>query len=374
MNDRENLLAAFDGKAARCPAVLLYPNILIRDHWAEVTDLPWTAYYHSALPQRVKRWRDCMAATGMQWAQLPESTVSDADRENLEFQHTDGETFLVNRAKDERRKLTPPGDYLGSQSHGRETVIHCEDDIDVRLPEECSARAAKMFDDGRFREALFMRERMDDVFLYSMTCSPFTTAADYFTFEDFLTAFYDKPDLMHALLARTAKARTEQIELFRKLGSDAVFIQDIYCDLVSAETYREFAAAYLKEIIESIRGAGMKSILHFTGNPQGKLEMLLSVKPDALAFEEGKKRFENNIADLAAQIDGQSCLFGNLDSIGVLQNGDEQLICSEVEKQWEAGRVNGGRFIFCTGSPVTPSTALENVRRFFKCASSTWKR
>ncbi len=37
---------------------------------------------------------------------------------------------------------------------------------------------------------------------------------------------------------------------------------------------------------------------------------------------------------------------------------------AEIERQHEAGRRNGGRFIMSVGSPVTPETPVDRVRRY----------
>ena len=372
MDARENLHAAFDGRARDCPAVLCYPTILVRDHWDALTDLPWWTYYHSTAEQLVKRWRDCLAATGIQWAPLPRAAAGDAERAQLEFLHDGGTHFLLNRATGEKKALSPPGDHLGTILGERSTVIRELDDIEIHVPSDHREQLESAFDDGRFRDALFVRAQMQDVFLYAQDSSVFYKASLYFTFEDFLTSFYDKPDLMHALLERLAQGQKERMKLFGRLGADAVWIEDLFGDMVSPEIYREFAAAYLEGTIETIRAAGMKSILYYCGNPKGRLETLLELRPDALAFEESKKGFTIDIGELAERIRGRVCLFGNLDSIGVLQNGDETALRAALEGQLAAARINDGRFVFCTGSPITPSTPVETVRRFFEYARSAW--
>lgn len=62
---------------------------------------------------------------------------------------------------------------------------------------------------------------------------------------------------------------------------------------------------------------------------------------------------------------GKRCVvFGNLDAIGVLQNGSEDMLRAEIIRQLKAGRDNGNRFVMSTGSPITPETSVDKVRRY----------
>lgn len=71
-----------------------------------------------------------------------------------------------------------------------------------------------------------------------------------------------------------------------------------------------------------------------------------------------------DIADIAAKIDGRCVLFGNIDAIGVLQDGSEDDLRREIARQATAGRRNGNRFVLSTGSPITPGTPVERVRLY----------
>lgn len=108
----------------------------------------------------------------------------------------------------------------------------------------------------------------------------------------------------------------------------------------------------------------MKSIYYFCGNPEGKWDLLLEAGGDAIALEESKKNFVADIEKVAERIQGRCALLGNVDAVGVLQNGTERRLRAEIARQIAAGRRNGGRFITGLGSPVTPSTPLARIRQY----------
>ena len=120
----------------------------------------------------------------------------------------------------------------------------------------------------------------------------------------------------------------------------------------------------LRILVDGIRSLGLRSIYYYCGNPAGKWDMLLATGADALALEEGKKGFTIDVAEAATRAAGRCVLLGNLDAVGVLQNGSDAELVSEIERQWRVGRDCGGRFIMSVGSPVTPATPVARVRRY----------
>lgn len=85
---------------------------------------------------------------------------------------------------------------------------------------------------------------------------------------------------------------------------------------------------------------------------------------DALGMEESKKNFRTEIEDIVDQVRGRCVVLGNLDAVGVLQNGSEERLRAEIGRQVAAARRNDSRFILSLGSPVTPETPVERVRLY----------
>ena len=71
-----------------------------------------------------------------------------------------------------------------------------------------------------------------------------------------------------------------------------------------------------------------------------------------------------DINELAEYIDGRCTLFGNLDAIGVLQDGSEAQLRDAIAEQIAAGRRNRNRFVVSLGSPVTPATPVDRMRLY----------
>ena len=135
-------------------------------------------------------------------------------------------------------------------------------------------------------------------------------------------------------------------------------------DAVSPRAFARLNVPMLRLLAGEIRALGMQSIHYFCGNPSDRWDELLSTGADALSLEESKKGFDIDIEDVVERVQGRTALLGNLDAIGVLQDGSEDALRAEIARQLAAGRRNEGRFAMSLGSPVTPGTPLERVRLY----------
>jgi uroporphyrinogen-III decarboxylase len=148
------------------------------------------------------------------------------------------------------------------------------------------------------------------------------------------------------------------------LGAAGMWLEECLTDCISPEAFARLNLPFLRPLVEAIRGAGLKSIYYFCGDPRGKWDLLLDVGADALALEESKKGFVIDIDDVVERVAGRCAVLGNLDAIGVLERGSDAELRAELARQVAAGRRNASRFITSLGSPVTPDTSVERVRRF----------
>ncbi|MFH1573698.1 MAG: uroporphyrinogen decarboxylase family protein, partial [Acidobacteriota bacterium] len=194
--------------------------------------------------------------------------------------------------------------------------------------------------------------------------SPLWRCYQLWGFEGMMTRVATRPDLVKYACERYLALSVSAARQAAALGTAGIWIEECMTDMVSPRDFETLNIAFLIPLVAEIRALGMKSIYYFCGNPSGKWDLLLSAGADALALEESKKGFEIDIADAVARVQGRCALLGNLDAIGVLQNGTDAQLRDEIARQMDAGRRNGGRFVMSTGSPVTPETPVERVRQY----------
>jgi uroporphyrinogen decarboxylase len=147
-------------------------------------------------------------------------------------------------------------------------------------------------------------------------------------------------------------------------GARLIWIEDCMSDMISPAQFRDFALPYLRGITEAAREAGLYTVHYFCGRPNDRWDLLLDSGADALSLEESKKTFLIDIMEVAGIVQGRMALLGNIDAIGIVEQGSDATLQGEVLRQCEAGRRNGNRFLVSLGSPVTPDTPLRRVRQY----------
>jgi len=117
--------------------------------------------------------------------------------------------------------------------------------------------------------------------------------------------------------------------------------------------------------VREIHRLGHKAVLIYFGGVADRLEQIASIGADGLSVETSMKNYVNDIGEICGRVGNRVSIFGNIDPVGVLEKGTDGQLAAQVKRQLEAGRRARG-FVLCTGSPITPGTPLERVRRFIE--------
>jgi hypothetical protein len=368
MTGRQKIEAALSpAGTAETPAVLsCYEEIFQRDHWDDLTSYPWWYQDDPDLDRQMAWRREAVPKTGEDWFRVP-PCASLATREREQYCEAEGKVFWRDRVTGERQELrrSPPG---GWPEHGYAAPADPPEtpaavDRAIPLPDEDDL--ARFQAEGRDELARrLLTEFGAERFPNHRSQSPLLFCAELWGFEGLMVNIATRRDLVQQACARYLLWVEQRIHHAAMLGAAGLWVVDGLCDLIAPRDYETLCLPLLQTIMERIRRAGMRSIYFCTGDPAGKLDLILSLGADALAFEDPKKGFDVDVVALAERTRGRVALFGNLDAVGVLQDGTEEQLRRELARQLTAAPRNEGRFIMSIGSPVTPGTSVARCRRF----------
>ncbi len=192
--------------------------------------------------------------------------------------------------------------------------------------------------------------------------SPFTLAcymiegrggSDFATVKNML---YQRPDLLHHILAVNATAVTAYLNAQIEAGAQAVMVFDTWGGILSHTAYQEFSLAYTARVINGLirdhAGARIPNIV-FTKGGGGWIESIAATGCDAVGLD-----WTINIGDARARIGASAALQGNLDPAILLTSPD--VIHREVKAILECyGHGNG--HVFNLGHGISQHTPPENV-------------
>ena len=370
MTGKQAMEAAFSPEGPRAaPAVVCYEGIYTRDHWDQLSEHPWWFRQAPEIERQIAWRRDAYGRTGQDWFRLPFGQSRSAAM-TWTVEGEGERAWRVDRSSGERTELRRPrvaGWWSEERVHSYHPVAPPDtpDEIDALLPLPEDGDARRACADGRDELAqALMSGCARDLWPICHVASPFWRCYSIWGFEGMMTRVVEKPELVVRVCRRRLAQAICSVQAAALLGARGIWVEECMTDMVSPDVFAAINLPVVRALTDAIRQAGMFSIYYYCGDPGGKWDSLLAAGADALSFEESKKGFTIDIEDVVERVAGRCTVLGNLDAIGVLQDGSEEELKAEIRRQIRAGRRNGSRFVMSLGSPVTPSTPVSRVRRY----------
>jgi hypothetical protein len=372
MSGRQDIEAAFspDG-ASQIPCVICYEGIFVRDHWSEIVPFPWWYQFSPEVQQQLS-WRRAMITTiGQDFFYLP-SCPSREERKNSKLEFRSDGIYRINFVLNQEEKLNKPRVGGWSVSGGSESIqpvalaqTPAEIDKQIKLSDQIDLSRVKTEGRNDLARAL-LEEFGAHLFPIRHETSPLSKCYDLWGFEGLMIMVATRPDLVQYACRRFVEQSKISLRYSAFLGAAGIWLEEFFTDMICPEAFAKLNVPYVSELIDEIRSLELKSIYYFCGNPAGKLDLLLATGADGLAFEESKKGFVLDIENIARKVHGKRTILGNLDAIHLLPSADEQALRAGIQRQIDAARENGNRFILSLRSPVTPGTSVERVQLYLR--------
>ena len=375
MTNKERIHNALEGKPVdRMPVTVLYNQLYYQDHFAELTGKEqWELHkWLNASPEdHLAIYEEMIRKAPFEILQ-PQGAPSRYSRENIEFVVKDGKPYKHDKKED---RYTPvvtetasghPVDYRANQTQ----YVFDKNDVKEHFR---LYKAEDMLASGGndYLDAVIAKLGKDNFILSGGVVGTLYLCHNYVGLTNLYAMLIDKPDLIEYLSNKLLEQNIEYIRYYAKSGGDAIYIDDAMTtsDMISVEHYERFCLPYMKEMVKEIHRLGHKAIIIYFGGISDRLEQIASIGADGLSMETSMKNYVNDIDYIAEKIGNRVTLFGNIDPVGILQNGSDEELEAEITRQANAGKKCRG-FIMCSGSPITPFTPLERVQKFIKISKS----
>lgn len=199
--------------------------------------------------------------------------------------------------------------------------------------------------------------------LIGFSGSPFTLAcymvegASSSDYRRVKTMIYDRPDLMHRILAVTADAVIAYLNAQIESGAQAVMIFDSWGGALSAAAYREFSLSYMQRIVAGLiktrDGERVPSIV-FTKGGGLWLESIADIGCDAIGLD-----WTIDIGEARRRVGDRVALQGNLDPNVLFASPDR--IADEAKKVLDSYGPGDTGHVFNLGHGISQYTPPEHV-------------
>ena len=210
------------------------------------------------------------------------------------------------------------------------------------------------------------RALANSVPLIGFSGSPFTLACymvEGGSSDDFRrvkTMLYDRPDLLHRILAVNAKAVTDYLNAQIECGAQAVQIFDTWGGALSHAAYEEFSLAYMKQVIDGLTkthdGERIPCIVFTKGGGQW-IEKIAASGCDAVGLD-----WTTDLGAARRRVDGKVALQGNMDPLTLFAS--PEAVAKEATRILDSyGAADGGNtgHVFNLGHGINQHTPPDNV-------------
>ena len=235
-------------------------------------------------------------------------------------------------------------------------LIHDEDEANaLAVPAVGSARSGIYVD--AIRRA---KDLITDRPVLAGMIGPFSLAARLLDVSEIMIDCYDEPDMVHTVMKKATAFLIDYARAYRAAGADGIVMAEPVAGLLSPSLEEEFAAPYVKEIIDAVQDDEFAVIYHNCGdNTPAMIPSLLSLGAAAYHF--------GNSIDLRVMLDAfpkDVPVMGNVDPAGVLRNGTPETVRAETLRIMRECSAYP-HFVISSGCDIPPATPWENITAFF---------
>ena len=126
-------------------------------------------------------------------------------------------------------------------------------------------------------------------------------------------------------------------------------------DMISPQTFRRFAAPFLKELVKRVREKGKYSMIHICGNTSKILQDLVDIRPNCFSLEK-----KVDLRQAKEVLGGKVCVAGNVSPTGAFLNGRPEEVVAEAKDCVQAWGKGGG-YILTLGCDFPKTVPLESI-------------
>ena len=244
-------------------------------------------------------------------------------------------------------------------------LIHDEDEADaLQVPAVGSARS------GIYIDAIKQASReITDRPVLAGIIGPFSLAARLLDVSEIMMDCYDEPDMVHTVMKKATAFLIDYARAYREAGADGIVIAEPVAGLLSPSLEEEFAAPYVKELIDAVQCDEFAVIYHNCGdNTPMMIPSLTSL--GAMAYHFG------NAIDLRVMLEkfpADVPVMGNVDPAGVLRQGTPETVREETLRIINEC-ASYPNFVISSGCDIPPMTPWKNIDAFFKSVNEYYEK
>lgn len=235
---------------------------------------------------------------------------------------------------------------------------------------EEDARALAVPEVGKGRTGLYIEAIAEAVRLitdrpvFAGVIGPYSLAGRLMDVSEIMVNCYTEPDMVHIVMRKATDFIIAYIKGYRKTGAGGVVIAEPLAGLLSPELMENFAAPYMKEIVDAVQTDDFLVIYHNCGNNT------ITLIDHILAAGASAYHFGNAVSmeEMLARVPSDTVVMGNIDPASQFRNGTPESIRKATLDLLQACS-KYPNFIISSGCDIPPLAKWENIDAFIKAVN-----
>lgn len=209
--------------------------------------------------------------------------------------------------------------------------------------------------------------RGDRTCVTGRVAAPFSAVTLLFGMQETYLTLVDDPSLLRDALRFAEEQATSWGLAQIEAGAHAIWLGDCNASthLLSPAMYHDWALEPCRRVTQAFREAGALVFLHNSEDRLEGLRLQALTEPSALSSGPNIDR-----AVVAEEFVGRLCTLGNIDPIGLLQEGTPAAVAAETERQMRL--MARGGMILNSGECIPREAKQENLRAMHDTARRVW--
>lgn len=239
-----------------------------------------------------------------------------------------------------------------------------------RVTTLAEARALTVPQPGHGRTGVYLEtarllaRRPERLLVLGGVIGPFSLAARLTGVSEACELTATEPELMHAVLEKSAEMLTAYVSAFKAAGAAGVIMAEPAAGLLSPRSLAVFSSAYVRQIAAAVEDAGFNIVLH---NCAARLLHLPAV------LESGVKMCHfgapMDIVGALAKAPKEVILCGNLDPTGMFAQKSATELAQCVHNLLEATAAHPN-FVISSGCDLPAAAPLANLDAFYQAVAA----
>lgn len=235
-------------------------------------------------------------------------------------------------------------------------IVDTEDDARALVVPTVKGNRTGLYVDA-IKEA---RARITDRPVFAGIIGPYSLAGRLLDVTEIMMLCYDEPDMVHTVLDKTTTFLIDYAKAYREVGADGVVVAEPLAGLLSPALMKEFAAPYMKRLVDAVQTDEFIVIYHNCGGA------VMRLWDDIVSCGASAYHFGNaiDIKEMLEKMPEDVLVMGNIDPVAGLTAGTPEQVYAETKALLRRCAAHKN-FVISTGCDVPPRASWDNIDAFF---------